>query len=103
MIRRPPRSTRTDTLFPYTTLFRSIENIMIGRHMHMRSSILDAFVHFGRSRNEEFAQREVVEEIIELLEMEAIRHRPVGTLGYGQRKRVDLGRALAQEIGRAHV
>src|SRR3546814_14353968 len=26
MIRRPPRSTRTDTLFPYTTLFRSIEN-----------------------------------------------------------------------------
>src|SRR3546814_9552897 len=25
MIRRPPRSTRTDTLFPYTTLFRSIE------------------------------------------------------------------------------
>lgn len=57
----------------------------------------DAFIHFGRSRNEEFAQREVVEEIIELLEMESIRHRPVGTLGYGQRKRVDLGRALAQE------
>src|SRR3546814_2070666 len=26
MIRRPPRSTRTDTLFPYTTLFRSLEN-----------------------------------------------------------------------------
>src|SRR3546814_5491633 len=26
MIRRPPRSTRTDTLFPYTTLFRSCEN-----------------------------------------------------------------------------
>src|SRR3546814_12441618 len=26
MIRRPPRSTRTDTLFPYTTLFRSMEN-----------------------------------------------------------------------------
>src|SRR3546814_9711303 len=26
MIRRPPRSTRTDTLFPYTTLFRSAEN-----------------------------------------------------------------------------
>src|SRR3546814_14950230 len=26
MIRRPPRSTRTDTLFPYTTLFRSIDN-----------------------------------------------------------------------------
>src|SRR3546814_10402552 len=31
MIRRPPRSTRTDTLFPYTTLFRSLERIGAGR------------------------------------------------------------------------
>src|SRR3546814_1203950 len=29
MIRRPPRSTRTDTLFPYTTLFRSVSTPMI--------------------------------------------------------------------------
>src|SRR3546814_14429772 len=29
MIRRPPGSTRTDTLFPYTTLFRSLEKVMI--------------------------------------------------------------------------
>src|SRR3546814_3656982 len=27
MLRRPPRSTRTDTLFPYTTLFRSVQNV----------------------------------------------------------------------------
>src|SRR3546814_4183794 len=33
MIRRPPRSTRTDTLFPYTTLFRSLEHRM-SRQMH---------------------------------------------------------------------
>src|SRR3546814_14656974 len=37
MIRRPPRSTRTDTLFPYTTLFRSVagaagQNPAIGEH-----------------------------------------------------------------------
>src|SRR3546814_16707760 len=31
MMRRPPRSTRTDTLFPYTTLFRS-ENLCVGCH-----------------------------------------------------------------------
>src|SRR3546814_10072172 len=30
MIRRPPRSTRTDTLFPYTTLFRSVTHINLG-------------------------------------------------------------------------
>src|SRR3546814_16199644 len=29
MIRRPPRSTRTDTLFPYTTLFRSVDGLFI--------------------------------------------------------------------------
>src|SRR3546814_20100205 len=33
MIRRPPRSTRTDTLFPYTTLFRSSELIHSGCHL----------------------------------------------------------------------
>jgi len=38
-----------------------------------------------------------VEEIIEFLEIESIRHSPVGSLGYGLRKRVDLGRALAQD------
>src|SRR3546814_10161258 len=31
MIRRPPRSTRTDTLFPYTTLFRSLPRDLLGR------------------------------------------------------------------------
>src|SRR3546814_3950950 len=31
MIRRPPRSTRTDTLFPYTTLFRSLSPLKAGR------------------------------------------------------------------------
>src|SRR3546814_18176377 len=33
MIRRPPRSTRTDTLFPYTTLFRSLRDVVVYPHM----------------------------------------------------------------------
>ncbi|MBI5261845.1 MAG: ABC transporter ATP-binding protein [Bradyrhizobium sp.] len=74
-----------------------IENIMVGRHIHMHSSILQSFLHVGWAEREETRHREVAEEIIELLEIESIRHRPVGTLGYGLRKRVDLGRALAQE------
>src|SRR3546814_3166010 len=43
MIRRPPRSTRTDTLFPYTTLFRSARNILrlIERLTHIRALDLD--------------------------------------------------------------
>lgn len=74
-----------------------IENIMVGRHIHMKSSVPAAFLYFGSTRREEIQHREVVEEIIELLEIQSIRHQPVGSLGYGLRKRVDLGRALAQE------
>ena len=74
-----------------------IENLMVGRHLHMRSSLAQAFVWFGAAQREEIAHREKVEEIIELLEIESIRHQPVGSLGYGLRKRVDLGRALAQD------
>jgi len=74
-----------------------VENLMVGRHIHMRSSLAQAFVYFGAARREEIEHREKVEEIIELLEIESIRHQPVGSLGYGLRKRVDLGRALAQD------
>src|SRR3546814_11445008 len=35
MIRRPPRSTRTDTLFPYTTLFRSVGDRIIGERQRI--------------------------------------------------------------------
>lgn len=74
-----------------------IENLMVGRHMHMRANLVQSFFHFGPAKREEVLHREVVEEIIEFLEIESIRHVPVGSLGYGLRKRVDLGRALAQD------
>ncbi|MBM3174037.1 MAG: ABC transporter ATP-binding protein, partial [Chloroflexi bacterium] len=54
-------------------------------------------VYFGCTQNEEIRHREVVEEIIELLEIESIRKKLVGALPYGLRKRVELGRALALE------
>jgi len=74
-----------------------IENILVGRHTLMKTNVLQAFLHFGWTAREEDQHREVVEEIIDFLEIEPIRNRAVGTLGYGLRKRVDLGRALAQE------
>src|SRR3546814_14047283 len=43
MIRRPPRSTRTDTLFPYTTLFRSFEVVVIGWNLQRESWLIDRF------------------------------------------------------------
>lgn len=74
-----------------------VENILIGRHTLMKTNVLQAFFHFGRTMREEDEHRAVAEEIIDFLEIEPIRNQPVGTLGYGLRKRVDLGRALAQE------
>lgn len=81
-------------LFPHMTV---LDNILIGRHAHMRGGLAQAFVYFPWTRNEEARHRAVAEDIVEFLEIENIRHQPVGSLGYGLRKRVDLGRALAME------
>ena len=74
-----------------------LDNIMVGRYMHMKSTLTAAFFYYPFAHREELAQRVVAEEILEFLELEHLRHHPVGTLGYGMRKRVDLGRALAME------
>src|SRR3546814_5910814 len=51
MIRRPPRSTRTDTLFPYTTLFRSsVCCIHISWHNLLLPGSCDCHRHCGRGR-----------------------------------------------------
>jgi branched-chain amino acid transport system ATP-binding protein len=81
-------------LFPGMTV---LNNIMSGRHILMKTNFLQAFLHWPWVHREEIAHREVVEEIIDFLEMEAIRNEVVGNLGYGLRKRIDLARALALE------
>ena len=74
-----------------------LDNILVGRYMHMKSSLTAAFFYYPFTHREEIAHRAVAEEILDFLELEHLRHHPVGTLGYGMRKRVDLGRALAME------
>ena len=74
-----------------------LDNILVGRYMHMKSSLTTAFFYYPFAHREELAHRAVAEEILDFLELEHLRHHPVGTLGYGMRKRVDLGRALAME------
>ena len=74
-----------------------LDNILVGRYMHMKSSMTAAFFYYPFTHQEEIAHRAVAEEILDFLELEHLRHHPVGTLGYGMRKRVDLGRALAME------
>ena len=74
-----------------------LDNLMIGRFMHMKAGLAAAFAYYPFAHREETAHREVAERILDFLELEHLRHHPVGTLGYGMRKRVDLGRALAMQ------
>ncbi|KPU99532.1 ABC transporter ATP-binding protein [Variovorax paradoxus] len=74
-----------------------VENLLVGRHCHMRTNVFDAAWFLGRARREELEHRRKVEEIIDFLEIEDIRDMPVGALSYGMQKRVELGRALATE------
>jgi branched-chain amino acid transport system ATP-binding protein len=76
------------------------DNLMAGRHFFMTGGFWGSFlggIYFGKSHHEEIKQRRIVEEIIDFLEIESIRKQVVGTIPYGLRKRVELGRALALE------
>jgi branched-chain amino acid transport system ATP-binding protein len=74
-----------------------IDNLLLGRHRHMRSGVLSGAVFYGRALREEVDHRLRVEEIIDFLEIEKVRKATVGSLPYGIQKRVELGRALAND------
>jgi branched-chain amino acid transport system ATP-binding protein len=87
--------------FQNIALFRGmsvLDNIKLGRHAHLRTGLLDALLWFGRARREEREVRADIEErVIDFLEINHIRHRPVAALAYGLRKRLELARALAMK------
>ncbi len=74
-----------------------LDNILAGRHIRMETNFLQSFLYWPWVSREETEHMTVAEEIIDFLEMEPIRDAVLGDLGYGLRKRVDLGRALALE------
>lgn len=88
------RTFQSAHLFPGMSV---LDNILVGRNFRMRTNLLQSMIHFPWTHREEIAHREAVEEIIEFLEIEPIRHEQVDALGYGLQKRVDLARALAME------
>ena len=86
--------------FQNIALFRGmtvLDNLMLGRHVRMKSGVLSSFVYWGLAQKEELAHREKVEDLIEFLKLEDLRKLPTGALSYGLQKRVELGRALALE------
>ena len=86
--------------FQNVALFKgmtTLDNIMVGRTLKMHKSFFWHLFRQGPAMTEEIEHRKKVEEIIDFLEIEAIRKIPVGKLPYGLQKRVELGRALAME------
>ena len=75
----------------------TLANIMAGRHVLMKRGFLANSIFFGWTLKEEVRHRKVAEEIIDFLELQAVRKNVVAVLPYGIRKRVELGRALAME------
>ncbi len=74
-----------------------LDNIMLGRHIHLMKDPFIAMAWFGPAKRQEIRHRELVEEIIDLLKLQEHRNKPVGSLAYGIQKRVELGRALAMQ------
>ncbi|TBH20665.1 ABC transporter ATP-binding protein [Thermus thermamylovorans] len=72
-----------------------LENLMLARHTHLAYGLLQAGLFYGRALAEEVANRRVVEEVIDFMELEPYRKALVGNLPYGVRKRVEVARALS--------
>jgi branched-chain amino acid transport system ATP-binding protein len=74
-----------------------LDNILVGRKLHSKANFFEVALQLPRARREEKQNKEKCEEIIKFLEIENIKHTPVGKLPYGLQKKVELGRALATE------
>jgi branched-chain amino acid transport system ATP-binding protein len=99
---RPDRIARWGVArsFQNIELFRHmsvLDNLLLGRHVHMRHNLASAMLYLGPARRQEIANRALVEEVIDFLELQAVRKHEVGRLAYGYQKRVELGRALCMQ------
>ena len=72
-----------------------LDNLMLGRHVRMKSGVFASVFYWRLAQKEEVRHRARVEDIIDFLKIQDLRRRPTGSLPYGLQKRVELGRALA--------
>ena len=79
-------------LFEHSTV---LDNLLVGRHRHRRTTLIEEALFIGRTRRQELAHREAAEEVIDFLDLQAYRDKRIAGLPYGVRKVVELGRALA--------
>jgi branched-chain amino acid transport system ATP-binding protein len=81
-------------LFEHATV---LQNLLIGRHTHRGTNLLDDLLFTPKARRAAHAARERVERVIDLLDLQHHRDSMIAGLPYGVRKVVELARALASE------
>jgi branched-chain amino acid transport system ATP-binding protein len=81
-------------LFPQMSV---LDNLLTGRHARIRTNPLAEMLFLPSVRRTEIAQREAIERIIDVVELERYRHATVGSLPFGLQKLVGFARALALE------
>ncbi|WP_197917678.1 ABC transporter ATP-binding protein [Thiosulfatihalobacter marinus] len=79
-------------LFEHATV---LQNLLVGRHRHRRTTLVEEMLFTPRVRREEKRHREAVEEVIDFLDLQPYRNKMIAGLPYGVRKVVEVGRALA--------
>lgn len=88
------RTFQNPTIYPHMT---TLDILLAARYMHSKATMLEAMLNFGRNRREELENRRVVEEIVRFLHIEDLRKRPVLAMSYGQRKQVEIARAMSMQ------
>ncbi len=81
-------------LFEHATV---LQNLLLGRHAHKRSSFLEELLFLPKVRRLELEHRESVEKVIDFLDLQSHRDSLIVNLPYGVRKVVELARALCTE------
>ena len=103
MLRRGPsdvaglgiaRTFQNIELFERSTV---LQNLLVGRHVHRRTSVAAQLLFTPSVRREEIAHREAVERVIDFLDLQPYREKAIAGLPHGIRKVVEIGRALAME------
>ena len=88
------RTFQDPTTYPSMT---ALDILMAGRYMHTKATMLHSMLYFGRSRREEFESRKIVEEIISFTHIEELRRVTLAAMSFGQRKQVEIARALTMQ------
>ena len=74
-----------------------LDNILLGRHVHMKPGVLRTALYWWLARQEETVHRDIVEEVIRFMQLESVRMELVDSIPIGLKKRVELARALVAE------